>query len=74
LTSSTPHAAWIPTESDFSPISSVGSSHSRLTSAQDNEEASLLGYPPISLVDSRKEKETWPYILALKSAALRSVW
>jgi hypothetical protein len=46
----------------FSPISSVGSSHDRLTSAEDNEEASLLGYPPIGLVDSRiiagpKEKE-----------------
>src|SRR5258707_10447419 len=53
LASFAPHAAKIPTESDFNPISSVGSSHGRLTSAEDNEEASLLGYPPIGLVDKR---------------------
>jgi hypothetical protein len=46
----------------FRPISSVGCSHDRLTSAEDNEEASLLGYPPIGLGDRRiiagpKEKE-----------------
>jgi hypothetical protein len=46
----------------FSPICSVGSSHDRLTLAEDNEEASLLGYPPRGLVDRRiiagpKEKE-----------------
>jgi hypothetical protein len=39
LTSSPPQAARIPTESDVGPISSVGSSHNRLTSAEDNEEA-----------------------------------
>jgi hypothetical protein len=53
LTSSPPQAARIPTESDFSPISSVGSSHNRLTSAEDNEKALLLGYPPIGLVDRK---------------------
>jgi hypothetical protein len=37
----------------FRPICSVGCSHDRLTSAEDNEEASLLGYPPIGLVDRR---------------------
>ena len=39
LTSSPPQAARIPMESDFSPISSVGSSHNRPTSVEDNEEA-----------------------------------
>ena len=46
LTSSTPHAAWIPTESDFSPISSLASSHRRLISAEDYEEASLFSVRP----------------------------
>jgi hypothetical protein len=31
----------------------VGSSHNRLTPAEDNEEALLLGSPPIGLVDMR---------------------
>jgi len=53
LTSSPPQAARIPTEPDLSLVSSAGSSHSRLTSAGDYEEASLLGYPPIGLVDKR---------------------
>jgi methyltransferase (TIGR00027 family) len=40
-----PQTARIPTESDVGPISSVGSSHNRPTSAEDNEEASLLAMP-----------------------------
>ena len=43
--------ARIPTESDFSPISSLASSHRRMTSAEGHEEASLFLYPPIGLVD-----------------------
>jgi hypothetical protein len=45
LTSSPPQAARIPTASAVSCGASVGSSHSRLTSAEDDEEASLLGLP-----------------------------
>jgi hypothetical protein len=41
----TAEAAW------FSPLASVGSSHNRPTSAEDNEEASLLACPAIGLVD-----------------------
>src|SRR5215470_7587586 len=37
--------ARIPTEPDVSPVSSAGSSHSRLTSAEDNEEALLFAMP-----------------------------
>ena len=37
----------------FAGISSVGSSHNRLTSAEDNEEALLSGYPPVGLLDAR---------------------
>src|SRR6266550_6096253 len=33
---------------------SVGSSHSALTSGEDNEEASLLGCPPIGLLDEEE--------------------
>jgi hypothetical protein len=33
----------------FCGMASVGSSHSALTSGEDNEEASLLGCPPIGL-------------------------
>ena len=71
LTSSPPQAARIPTEPDLSLVSSAGSSHSRLTSAEDNVEALLLGYPPIGLVDKRnieqsEEKKRGPYILALE--------
>src|SRR5436853_7516635 len=51
FTSSPPQAARIPTEPDVGPVSSVGSSHNRLSSAEDNKEASLLGCPPIGLVD-----------------------
>src|SRR5712672_2982370 len=44
--------ARIPTASRwFCEIASLGSSHNRLTSAEDNQEALLLGYPPIGLVD-----------------------
>ena len=32
---------------------SLGSSHNRLTSAEDNEEALLSGYPPVGLWDAR---------------------
>src|ERR1700746_3456819 len=38
-------AQWIPTAYGVSCGDSVGSSHSRLTSAEDYEEASLLGLP-----------------------------
>jgi hypothetical protein len=34
----------------------VGSSHSALTSGEDNEEASLLGCPPIALLDEEEFK------------------
>ncbi len=36
----------------FAGISSVGSSHNRLTSAEDYEEALLSGYPPVGLLDA----------------------
>jgi hypothetical protein len=39
LTFSAPQAARIPTEPRFGEVSSVGSSHNRPTSAEDNEEA-----------------------------------
>jgi len=50
----------------------VGSSHSRLTSAEDNEEASLLGCPPIGLLDGEEfrtmqpSNHGGPYIPGLK--------
>jgi hypothetical protein len=47
LTSSSPQRAEIPTEPGFGPVSSAGSSHNRPASAEDNEEALLLGCPPI---------------------------
>src|SRR6266480_4848399 len=37
----------------FAGISSVGSSHNRLTSAEDYEEALLSGYPPVGLLDAK---------------------
>jgi hypothetical protein len=58
LTSSPPQAARIPTEPDLSLVSSEGSSHNRLTSAEDNEAASLLGCPPIGLVDKRNIEQS----------------
>jgi hypothetical protein len=36
----------------------VGSSHSALTSGEDNEEALLLGYPPIGLLDEKEFRMT----------------
>jgi hypothetical protein len=39
--------ARIPTEPGFGPVTSVGSSYNCPTSAEDNEEALLLGCPPI---------------------------
>ena len=39
LTSCSPKREKIPTEPDVGPVSSVGSSHSALTSGEDNEEA-----------------------------------
>src|SRR6201982_403032 len=54
LTSSPPQAARIPTVSCcFCRMTSVGSSHNRRTSAEDHEEASLLGCPPIGLATGR---------------------
>src|SRR6266571_3944429 len=44
--------AGIPTESPRVLRESRGSSHSRLTSAEDNEEALLSGYPPVGLLDA----------------------
>jgi len=48
-TSSPPQAARVPTASRFvfPEMASVGSSHNRSTSAEDHEEALLLGCPPI---------------------------
>jgi hypothetical protein len=42
----------------FGPVSSVGSSHSALTSGEDNAEALLLGYPPIGLLDDKDFRMT----------------
>src|SRR5271166_491470 len=80
LTSSPPQAARIPTESEVAPISSAGSSHNRPTSAEDNEEALLLAYPAIGLVDKRsieqseEKKKDGPYIPGLNAGALRPLW
>jgi hypothetical protein len=46
----------------FSEMASVGSSHNRPTSAEDHEEALLLGCPPIG----RSEEIEQPHILSLK--------
>jgi hypothetical protein len=56
----------------FYEVSSLGSSHNRLTSAEDNEEASLWAYPALGLLDGRsigswKEKRKRPYILVSSS-------
>ena len=59
----------------FAGMTSVGSSHNRLTSAEDNEEALLLGYPPIGLVDQGSlrgcNNQGRPYILGRNAEALR---
>jgi len=54
-------------------MASVGSSHSALTSGEDNEEASLLGCPPIGLLDEEEFRTMPPrndggglYILGLR--------
>jgi non-heme chloroperoxidase len=70
LTSSPSRAAGIPTAEAAWPLASAGSSHSRLTSAEDNEEASLLGCPPIGLTTreliARKGSGLpWPEVLGL---------
>jgi hypothetical protein len=58
----------------------VGSSHSRFTSAEDYEEASLLGCPPIGLLDMKsielaeQKRKKGPYIPGLKPEALRPEW
>jgi hypothetical protein len=54
----------------------VGSSHNRLTSAEDNEEALLSGCPPVGLLDAKRIKQTeekrkQPYIPGLNAEALR---
>src|SRR5438876_7380210 len=72
-TSSPPQAARIPTASVcFPEMASVGSSHNRPTSAEDHEEALLLGCPPIGRSDReyravREEKKEGSYILGLKT-------
>src|SRR6266571_157378 len=45
--------AGIPTESPLVLRESLGSSHNRLTSAEDDEEALLSGYPPVGLLDAK---------------------
>src|SRR6266702_7110959 len=45
--------AGIPTESPRVLRESLGSSHNRLTSAEDYEEALLSGYPPVGLLDAK---------------------
>src|SRR5437899_2926136 len=45
--------AGIPTESPRVLRESLGSSHNRLTSAKDYEEALLSGYPPVGLLDAK---------------------
>src|SRR6266480_4081423 len=45
--------AGIPTESPLVLRESLGSSHNRLTSAKDYEEALLSGYPPVGLLDAK---------------------
>src|SRR6266480_5558841 len=42
-----------PTESPLVLRESLGSSHNRLTSAEDYEEALLSGYPPVGLLDAK---------------------
>jgi hypothetical protein len=63
--------ARIPTEPNVGPISSAGSSHSRLTSAEDNEEALLFALSGDRSCGRRKfravgEKKKELYILGLK--------
>src|SRR5438552_11417572 len=45
--------AGIPTEFPLVLRESLGSSHNRLTSAEDYEEALLSGYPPVGLLDAK---------------------
>src|SRR5437773_2907703 len=45
--------AGIATESPLVLRESLGSSHNRLTSAEDYEEALLSGYPPVGLLDAK---------------------
>src|SRR6266576_1067497 len=45
--------AGTPTESPLVLRESLGSSHNRLTSAEDYEEALLSGYPPVGLLDAK---------------------
>src|SRR6266566_2037457 len=45
--------AGIPTESPRVLRESLGSSHNRLTSAEDYLEALLSGYPPVGLLDAK---------------------
>jgi hypothetical protein len=45
-------------EPEVAPISSAGSSHNRPSSAEDNEEALLLAYPAIGLVDKRSIEQS----------------
>ena len=47
--------AGIPTESPLVLRESLGSSHNRLTSAEDYEEALLSGYPPVGLLDAKND-------------------
>ena len=64
----------------FSEMASVGSSHNRPTSAEDHEEALLLGCPPIGGADRRNReqfgsKERGAFYPRPKNAeALRPTW
>ena len=54
-------------------MASVGSSHSALTSGEDHEEASLLGCPPIGLLDE-EEFKTMPPRNQARDRAFRALY
>ncbi len=64
----------------FAGISSVGSSHNRLTSAEDYEEALLPGYPPVGLLDAKnvyhaeQKGNRLPRLPRPERRGLRSPW
>jgi len=50
--------ARIPTEPDGCPVSSAGSSHSRLLQRRTTKRLNFLGYPPIGLLDAMMIEQT----------------